>query len=111
MVVDDDEEVRSTLAETLADLGYRVVEAGNGRDALAMLHLDEAIALAIADMRMPGMTGLEFAAIAQKRHGKLKVLLISGYFMPQPLGLRLLLKPFRIDDLASAVRALSLIHI
>jgi CheY-like chemotaxis protein len=105
LVVDDDSEVREILAETLEEFGYGVVQASSGDDALALLEARRDIGMLITDVRMPGMSGLELAALARRHDAKLKVIVISGYFLPQPITERFLKKPFHMQELASAVRA------
>ncbi len=105
LVVDDDPEVREILAETLIEFGYRVVQAGSGEEALPMLDGLADIRLVISDVRMPGMSGLELVEQARARSPSLRVILISGYFLPQPIAVRFLKKPFHMAELASAVQA------
>jgi CheY-like chemotaxis protein len=105
LVVDDDPEVREILVETLAEFGYAVSQAGSGEEALALLQPRPGIDLLISDVRMPGMSGLELVERARERQPGLKVILISGYFLPQPIAVRFLKKPFHMHELASAVRA------
>ncbi len=105
LIVDDDAEVREILAETLMELGYAVAQAASGEEALPMLEARRDIDMVISDVRMPGMSGLEMVAAARLRRPELRVILISGYFLPQPIAMRLLKKPFHMHELASAVRA------
>ena len=105
LVVDDDPEVREILAETLVEFGYGVAQAGSGEEALPLLDARPDIGMLISDIRMPGMSGLELAAEARARNARLRVILISGYFLPQPIAVRFLKKPFHMHELASAVRA------
>jgi len=105
LVVDDDPEVREILAETLAEFGYRVLQAGTGEEALPMLEAPDEVGMIITDVRMPGMSGLEFVELARERHPALKVIVMSGYFVSQAVGARFLKKPFHMHELASAVRA------
>lgn len=105
LVVDDDEEVREILAETLVEFGYGVVQASSGEEALPLLESRVDIGMLITDVRMPGMSGLELAELARRRDSQLKVIVISGYFLPQPISDRFLKKPFHMHELASAVRA------
>lgn len=105
LVVDDDLEVREILAEALEEFGYRVLQAASGEEALPILHTDSTINLVITDIRMPGMSGIELAEIARAHDNKLRVILISGYFLPQPVSQRFLKKPFHMSELASAVQA------
>jgi CheY-like chemotaxis protein len=105
LVVDDDAEVREILAETLIEFGYAVVQANSGEEALPMLDSRSDLDLLITDVRMPGMSGLELVEQARSRSPALKVIVISGYFLPQPVAVRFLKKPFHMHELASAVRA------
>jgi CheY-like chemotaxis protein len=105
LVVDDDQEVREILAETLLEFGYGVIQAGSGDEALGVLNGRNDVGMLISDVRMPGMSGLELVELARQQDANLKVILISGYFMPQPIGERFLKKPFHMRELASAVRA------
>src|SRR5579884_1370962 len=61
LVVDDSRATRMVLRRTLADLGFDVASASNGREALHIMagHGSE-MALALVDWNMPEMTGLEF---------------------------------------------------
>lgn len=105
MVVDDDPEVRIIVAEFLEDVGYGVVQANCGREALELLAEHADLRMMISDIRMPDMSGIELADIATQRQRDLKVILISGYFVPQPVERRFLRKPFRMRELEAAVRA------
>jgi CheY-like chemotaxis protein len=78
LVVDDDEAIRTLLQEELSDEGYRVILAGNARDALKKVE-EEALDLVILDIRMPGMDGLEaLPRILGLKEG-LPVILNSAY--------------------------------
>ncbi len=105
LVVDDEEEVREILAETLVDFGYRVLTAASGEEALPVLAKDHSVAMVITDVRMPGMSGLELADEIRRRWPEVKVVLISGYFLPQTTPQRFLKKPFHMKELASIVRS------
>lgn len=105
LLVDDDEEVRQTSAEMLEELGYVVLQAESGCEALALLETNPQLDVLVTDVRMPGMTGLELSAEARARRRDLRVILISGFFRPQALTCRFLQKPFRTHDLDAAIRA------
>jgi CheY-like chemotaxis protein len=105
LVVDDEDEVREILAETLQDLGYVVMTAASGEEALPILGGDHGFDLVISDVRMPGMSGLELAEEIRRRWPSVKLVLISGYFLPQATPERVLKKPFHMKDLATIVRA------
>jgi CheY-like chemotaxis protein len=105
LLVDDDDDVRETSADMLQELGYRVMQAANGLEALSMLDQNPDLEVMVTDVRMPGMSGLELSALAGERRRDLKIILISGYFMPQPIQRRFLRKPFRTNELDAAIRA------
>ncbi len=105
LIVDDEPEVRTVVAEFLEDFGYRVLQAENGAEALDQLQDNPAVRLMITDIRMPEMSGIELADLATERNPTLKVILISGYFVAQQVRRRFLRKPFRMKELQSAVRA------
>ena len=60
LVIDDSRSMRSILRRTLKDLGFEVVEAGNGKEALLRLEEESELDLALVDWNMPEMNGLEF---------------------------------------------------
>ncbi len=103
LIVDDDTEVREILAESLQSYGYAVRAASTGEEALQELTREPRIRLLISDVRMAGMSGIELVdrAIAVCPH--LRIILMSGYFLPQHIDRRFLKKPFRMRDLAAAV--------
>lgn len=78
LVVDDDEAIRTLLQEELSDEGYRVILAGNARDALKKVE-EEALDLVILDIRMPGMDGLEALPRILGLKEDLPVILNSAY--------------------------------
>jgi PAS domain S-box-containing protein len=112
LVVDDEEGVRSLIVEALSDIGYRVIEAGDGRTALQMLQSSAALDLLITDIGLPGMDGRQLAAAARDLRPALPVLLISGYdWTPQSPGLSatdlgMLRKPFSLEEICERVAAL-----
>src|SRR4029077_18949090 len=77
LVVEDDEDVRSYLVETLRDLNYRVLRASDAIAALGFLQQpDLRIDLLLTDVVLPGMNGRELAKEAQARRPRLKVLYV-----------------------------------
>jgi DNA-binding response OmpR family regulator len=62
LVVDSDESTRKLISTTLADANFRVLEARGGMEGVAtMLRYDGEIALAVVEIRMPGINGLDLA--------------------------------------------------
>jgi PAS domain S-box-containing protein len=112
LVVDDEEAVRSLVAEVLGDLGCAVVEAAEGEAAIAALRDAEQVDLMITDVGLPGgMNGRQVADAARRLHPGLRVLLITGYAEATVIGdvalepgMGLLTKPFDMDDLAGRIR-------
>jgi CheY-like chemotaxis protein len=97
-------------ADMLSDLGYMVVEARSGTEALELLEgrtID--FDLLISDYLMPDMNGAELAAAARQALPGIAVLLVTGYTNlaeDTAVDLPRLSKPFRQDDLAAKVAAL-----
>ena len=105
LLVDDDDDVRETSADMLSELGYEVVQASSGYEALQILDSRPELEVMVTDIRMPGMTGLELSEVARSRRDNLKIILVSGYFTPQTIQSRFLQKPFRTHDLDQAIQA------
>jgi two-component system, cell cycle sensor histidine kinase and response regulator CckA len=108
LVVDDEDMVRRFVAHVLVKAGFRVLEAHNGGEALALLPtLEGAVQLVVSDVSMPGTDGETLALLIAERWPGTPVLLISGkggpnagYFGP------FLPKPFMPRTLLDAVAAL-----
>lgn len=78
LLADDHESIREMARQTLMSLGYRVLSAVDGEEALRLCEAEKP-ALAILDVVMPKMGGLEAAEKLQARYGKLPILFASGY--------------------------------
>jgi PAS domain S-box-containing protein len=112
LVVEDDDEVRAFSAEVLRELGYHVLEAGEGMAALRILEqLQTSVDLLFTDVVMPGMSGRDLSDAARKLRPALKVLYTSGYTRNAIVhggrldaGVELLPKPFTSRLLAERVR-------
>ena len=112
LVVEDNPDVRRLVLRQLRDLGYEVIEAANGPQALQILDGGASIDLLFTDVVMPGgMTGRQLAEAAKTRRPDLKTLFTSGYTEDSILrlgkldpGVRLLSKPYRKHELATRIR-------
>ncbi|UYY76176.1 PAS domain-containing protein [Sphingomonas sp. R1] len=107
LVVEDEDRVRTFSVEALRELGYGVVFARDGIEALRLLERGQKISLLFSDVVMPEMSGRELAARVRQRMPGLKVLLTSGYAPDAPAehaGDNILPKPFDIAALAVAIR-------
>jgi signal transduction histidine kinase/CheY-like chemotaxis protein len=109
LLVDDEEVVRTSTAEMLADLGYRVVEARSAEAALQLVHEGLAPDLLVTDHLMPGMTGVELAREVRALRPGTPVLVVSGYADMEGMApdLPRLTKPFRQAGLAASLAAVS----
>lgn len=80
LLVDDEIIVREPLAEVLVDLGYWVIQAGDGAQGLDVLQSPQRVDLLISDVGLPGhMNGRQLADAGRKLRPELKVLFITGY--------------------------------
>lgn len=111
LLVEDDEMVRQYAREQLLMLGYHVIHASNGQQALEILKSNPAISLLFTDVVMPGMSGKELADKALAYHPNLRVLFTSGYTQDAIVhqgrldpGVLLLSKPYRPIELARKIR-------
>jgi hemerythrin-like metal-binding protein/PAS domain S-box-containing protein len=114
LAVDDEPLLLDVAREHLRDLGYRVLMASNGNEALSLLRSTTDIDLLFSDVIMPGgISGIELAKQAIQDRSALKVLLASGYSPRGPdgdeqevPGLPLLKKPYTKADLAREIQVL-----
>lgn len=110
LLVEDEAEVRKIIRMQLVDLGYAVLEADNGVEALAMIEQIEEIACVVSDVVMPGgVSGWQLAERARRLRPGLHVVLISGNAqdsaagLAAELGIDPLYKPFSKEQLALAI--------
>ncbi len=113
LVVEDDAAVRAIAIDVLNGLGYRILEASNGKDAIAAYERGGPIDLLFTDVIMPGgMNGPALAAELKRRQPGLRVLYTSGYTENAIVhqgkldeGVLLLNKPYRRKDLSEKILA------
>ncbi len=109
LVVDDTADVRETIAEMFEDLGFEVIQASGGREALRVIAAhDIALVLLFTDIQMPGMDGQTLAAEARKLRPDLKVIFTSGlasqsWLGQSWIGSSFIAKPFRRNRLGDLV--------
>ncbi|MEZ3187275.1 response regulator [Pseudomonas sp. LM13] len=104
LLVDDDHSVREVTAQMLENLGFTVIAADSGDDALQLLTQGAEVDLLLADFAMPGMNGGELARAVRVRHPELPVVFVTGYAELCELGLEgysIIQKPFREEQLAN----------
>jgi DNA-binding NtrC family response regulator len=107
LLVDDEPGVRFALTEVLHDRGYRVVTAGSGHEALALL---DGVDVVVTDLSMPGMDGLELVTQIGRRAPALPVILLTAHGSENMVRLAssrgacgCLSKPFDIDEIAHVI--------
>jgi PAS domain S-box-containing protein len=113
LLVEDDQGVLEVVTTMMEDLGYRVLTARNGVEALSILERGEPIELLFTDLVMPhGISGGDLALRARQMRPELKILLGSGYsarMSPDTAravaDLPILGKPYRRDELAAKLRS------
>jgi CheY-like chemotaxis protein len=111
MVVEDDTDVRGFICETLRDLNYNVLQAGDAKSALAVLDGETPIDLLLTDVILPGPNGRELANAAVLKRPDLKVLFMTGYSRNAIVhqgrldeGVQLIQKPLTQATLAAKIR-------
>ena len=78
LVVDDDMSVRTTFSSVLRQEGYRVTAVKNGYEAIKAID-EESFDLALVDLRMPGMDGIEVLEKIKTRRPQTRVIIFTGY--------------------------------
>jgi two-component system, cell cycle sensor histidine kinase and response regulator CckA len=112
LLTEDEHDVREIAREFLESGGYKVIEAKNGKEAIAIAaeHRGK-IDLLVTDMVMPGMTGQELAVQLQREHPGISVVFMSGYsehaateMADADPSVRLMTKPFSRGAILRTVR-------
>ena len=111
LIVEDEADLMAVASELFRSMGYQVVTASNGRDALDILERKQHIDILFSDVMMPGMNGIELARTARQRYPDMKTILASGYALPALLAeyadlgtFPFVSKPYRMADLAKQLR-------
>ena len=113
LVVDDDPGVREVAARVLERAGYRVLQAGEGDEALEIARAHAGpLHLLLTDVVMPGMNGRELGQRMSQERPETRLLYMSAYTEDDVIlrGIRVaevgfLAKPFSLDGLESAVKS------
>ena len=114
LIVEDEEDLIKILEEMLVELGYKVIIARNGQEALQIFaDRSQIIDLVISDIIMPKMGGKELYEELKRKNPLIKFLFTSGYaskgfykkFDMKP-EIIILKKPFRLDEVSSRVKEL-----
>ncbi|MER9209056.1 MULTISPECIES: CHASE3 domain-containing protein [unclassified Mesorhizobium] len=111
LVVEDDPRVRASTTDAMRELGYTVIHATSGQEALEKLGDNPGVALMFTDIVMPVMNGRKLAEEALARMPKLKVIFTTGFTRNAVVhngvldhDVHFLAKPFTIEQLAAKLR-------
>ena len=113
LVVDDEKDICWALENTLGDEGYHITQVNRGEDAIREV-TQRAFDVAIVDVRLPGMSGIEVSRVIGQLDPRMKIVIISGYHYeedePIQEGIRrkvyrgFISKPFELDEVSALVR-------
>ncbi|NOY08025.1 MAG: PAS domain S-box protein [Spirochaetes bacterium] len=104
MLVEDDESVLRFTERALKTLGYTILTANNGKEALSLITGDtEAVDLVISDVVMPEMGGIELAEKIRELKPETKFLFTSGYTESELKNTNLIQKPYSISELSKYI--------
>ncbi len=113
LVVDDEQDICWALENVLGDEGHRITQVHRGEDAIREVQ-QRSFTVAIVDVKLPGMSGLEVSRAIRQLDPRLKIVMISGYHYEedQPIqeGMRqriyrgFISKPFELEDVSTLVR-------
>ncbi|TFG90061.1 MAG: response regulator, partial [Syntrophobacterales bacterium] len=111
LVVEDEEIVKLFLKRTLEKVGYRILVAGDGEEAMMFFREHDDISLILSDMVMPRKNGKELLAEVRQIKPEIKFVFISGYTANimdsegvQLAGVEFIMKPFSKNDILGKVR-------
>ena len=119
LVIDDSRAMRSILSKILVKLGFEVLQAGDGREALAVLERESsAFDLVLSDWNMPEMNGLEFvkAMRTEARYAAVPVVMVTTETHIDQLVIALeaganeyIMKPFTAEMVEDKLRLLQVV--
>lgn len=103
LFIEDEEELRGLIGDSLADVGHDVAIAAEGREAIRLL-ASGVYDVVISDVSMPGeISGVDLAELVEERYPQTRVILVSGHaraqLPPIPATARFLPKPYRFSQL------------
>ncbi|TIW90443.1 MAG: response regulator, partial [Mesorhizobium sp.] len=111
LVVEDDARVRASTTDALRELGYAVIPAASGEEALQKLAENPGVALLFTDIVMPVMNGRKLAEEAVARMPGLKVIFTTGFTRNAVVhngvldhDVHFIAKPFTLEQLAAKLR-------
>ena len=112
LIVEDEADLMDVASELFRSMGYEVITASNGIDAVDILERKAHVDILFTDVMMPnGMNGIELARFAAQHYPDMKIILASGYTLPSLRAkyddidqFAFMSKPYRMSDLARKLR-------
>jgi two-component system, cell cycle response regulator CpdR len=103
LFIEDEQELRGLIGDSLADHGHEVAMAAEGGEAIRLLACG-AYDVVISDISMPGeISGVDLAKLIEERYPQTRIVLVSGHaraqLPPIPAAARFLPKPYRLSQL------------
>lgn len=110
LLVDDNHELRQTVRRQLSRLGYAVIEADSGEEALELVRSVPDLRALVSDVVMPGMSGFRLAREAERLRPELRIVLMTGFDGAdqadrEGLSAPVFTKPFEPKELVRAIEA------
>jgi two-component system, cell cycle sensor histidine kinase and response regulator CckA len=112
LLVEDEERVAIALRDAMAEIGFEVIAASSGDEALAVAREAGTVDVLVSDVSMPGMSGPELAEAIQQHQDGIPVILMSGYPARELAGrpdrdtVDILQKPFSLNQLVDRIESL-----
>jgi PAS domain S-box-containing protein len=110
LVIEDEPLVRLLIVELLEEMGFTILEAGDGPSGLRILQSPQAIDLLVTDVGLPGLNGRQVADAARLLRPRLKILFMTGYAEKAlaremlAADMQMITKPFAMDVLMKRLR-------
>ncbi len=116
LLVEDEADIRAHISDSLQNLGCIVLEAGDGPDALRMLHSHQRLDVLLTDVGLPGLDGQQLVEVARATRPNLPVLLITGYAgraldtQQMAPGVEIISKPFSLEMMTARIATMLAEH-
>lgn len=114
IVIDDSQTVRQQVGRALSEAGFEMIEAVDGKDGLIAIRNTADLAMAICDVNMPGMNGLDMLEALSSSGSKLPVLMLTTEGQSELIARAKkwgakgwIVKPFKPEMLVAAVKKLT----
>ena len=113
LIVEDDDDLRESLAASLSDEGYHVLWAGDADEAIASVKAHK-VNIVFMDICLPGMNGVEVYKAIKKMQPTVKTVMMTGFFVHDLVNAAIsagaydvLYKPFAMDDILKVIKKIT----